>query len=222
MAEHDDGGSRLIAAVNPKGPARRIWAGAFVFFCLFFLASFRLFGDSLYDYPANPPSLPQNSVIVVLAGGKHRIETAYSLFADDVGEQLWIIGAGKKATVMGLARAQATEAAQRIPWDRFEKIQVERESRNTIENAFAVKRLLDQNPETKTLVVVTSSYHMRRSLLMIGHQIPADVTLVPYTPTTAEFGAGTWWHTWTGIAVTIEESLKFQAASLLVPRLGYF
>lgn len=182
----------------------------------------RVAGDSLYDYPANPALLPRNCVIVCLAGGKRRIDASFSLFADGVGEQLWIIGAGKKATVMGLARAQAVEVAQKIPWDRFDKIQVETESRNTIENSFAVRRLLEQNPGVKQVVLVTSPYHMRRALLMIGQHIPADVTLIPYSPPTAEFGQGTWWRTWTGIALTVEETVKFQLASFLVPRLGYF
>jgi uncharacterized SAM-binding protein YcdF (DUF218 family) len=161
-------------------------------------------------------------VIVCLAGGKHRVETAYSLFADGVGDRLWIIGAGKKSTVMGLARVQASEVAQKIPWDRFDRILVETESRNTIENAFAVKRFLEQFQGLKSVVLVTSPYHMRRSILMIAHHIPPETRIVPFTPVTAEFGKGNWWQTWTGISVTVAELLKFELASLLVPHLGYF
>jgi uncharacterized SAM-binding protein YcdF (DUF218 family) len=157
-----------------------------------------------------------------LAGGKHRIEAAYSLFAEGIGCQLCIVGAGKKSTVMGLARAQAVDVAQKIPWDRIDKIQVETDSRNTIENAFAVKRLLDQNPSVKEIVLITSPYHMRRAMLMIEHQIPAGVHLIPYTPSIIEFGRNDWWKSWTGINLTIEEAFKFKLASVLVPRLGYF
>jgi uncharacterized SAM-binding protein YcdF (DUF218 family) len=203
-------------------PRPSVWAGALSICALLLILALRLLGDTLYDYPANPSALPQDSVIVVLAGGRHRVEAAYSLYATGVGMQMWVIGAGKRATPMGLARAQAGEVAQRIPWDRFEKIQVETDSRNTIENAFAVKRLLEQNPGVKTLVLVTSPYHMRRSLLMIAHHIPTEVHLIPYTPPTADFAGADWWHTWAGISLTVEETIKFELASLLVPRLGYF
>ncbi len=188
------------------------------------IAAIRLLGDNLYDFPANPssPSLPKNSVVVCLAGGKHRIEAGYSLFAGGVGENLFIVGAGKHATALGLARIQAMGIAQKIPQDRFEKILVENESRNTIENAFVVKRFLDQNPNVKNLILVTSSYHMRRATFMVAHQIAADVNIIPFVPQAMELGRNNWWHTWLGITLTTEEYFKFLLTSLLVPRLGYF
>jgi uncharacterized SAM-binding protein YcdF (DUF218 family) len=189
-----------------------------------FASGIRVFGDNLYDYPVNPNPLtiPKDSVIVCLAGGKHRIEAAYSLFAEGVGDRLFVVGAGKKTTAIGLAKIQAVDAAQKIPWDRFERILVENESRNTIENAFVVKRFLDQNPDVKNLVLVTSSYHMRRAKFVIAHQIPADINIIPYTPANTEIEHENWWQSWLGVSVTAEEYFKFLMASLLVPRLGYF
>lgn len=224
MAEHDGNGRsglRLSA-----GPTRRswIWAGATSLFLALSLFLIRLAGDTLYDYPANPAPLafPANTVIACLAGGKHRIEAAFELFADGVGEQLWIIGAGKHSTVTTLARAQAGDVFQKIPWDRFDKIQVENGSRNTIENAFAVKRLLDQNPGIKNLVLVTSPYHMRRSMLMIEHHIPPEIRVIPFTPISADFGREDWWHSWFGFSLTLAETVKLELARLLIPHLSYF
>ncbi|MGZ3649701.1 MAG: YdcF family protein [Bdellovibrionota bacterium] len=227
MAEHNDGGSSLASRQqNANGPKHRssIWAGAISILLLLAIIGIRVGGDTLYDYPANPAPLafPKDTVIVCLAGGKHRIEAAYSLFADGVGEQLWIVGAGKHATVMGLARAQAGDVAQKIPWDRFDKIQVETESRNTIENAFAVHRMLGQNPNFKNVVLVTSPYHMRRSMLMIAHHIAPGINIIPFTPISADFGRGDWWQSWSGISLTVAETVKFELAALLVPRLSYF
>ena len=184
----------------------------------------RLYGDYLYEYPPNPPleSLPKDAVIICLAGGKHRIEAAYALFAEGVGERLLIVGAGRKATVMGLARLQGVEVAQKIPWDRFEKIQVETESRNTIENAYAVKRYVEQNPNVKKIILLTSSYHVRRAQFMISHQIPADVSITPFTPPNEQLGRKNWWHSWLGIQLTVEEYFKYLMARVLIPSLGYF
>lgn len=228
MAKHTGRGSSLIPARGffYRGPAHRqsVWAGALSIFLLLVIIAIRLLGDRLYHYPPNrePQAIPKDSVIVCLAGGKHRIETAYRLFASGVGEKLWIIGAGKKSTVMGLARAQAIEVAQQIPWDRIDKIQVETESRNTLENAYAVKRLLEQNPGVKSLVLVTSSYHMRRAALMISYNIPPDVGLMPYTPESTDIELANWWHTWPGISLTTVEYVKLLLVALLLPGLGYF
>jgi uncharacterized SAM-binding protein YcdF (DUF218 family) len=223
VAEHDGNGR---SGLSKPGPSRRswIWAGATSLFLALALLLIRLSGDLLYNYPANPAPLafPKDTVIACLAGGKHRIESAFELFADGVGEQLWIIGAGKHSTVSTLARAQAGDVFQKIPWDRFDKILVESESRNTIENAFAVKRLLDQNPGLKNLVLVTSPYHMRRSILMIEHHIPLDIHVIPFTPISADFGREDWWYSWSGISLTIAETVKFELARILIPHLSYF
>lgn len=188
------------------------------------IVGIRLLGDNLYNYPANsdPASIPKDAVVICLAGGKQRIESAFSLYADGVGQRLYIVGAGKNASAAALSRMQASQVAQKISWDRFDKIQVETESRNTMENAFVVKRFLEQNPQVKNVVLVTSSYHMRRALFMIALQIRADVKIIPHAPANLEFERNKWWQSWNGITVTIVEYAKYLLASFLIPRLGYF
>ena len=200
-----------------------VWAGAISIFMMLTIVGIRIYGDNLYEYPADPDplTLPKNSLIVCLAGGKHRIETAFSLFADGVGEHLFIVGAGKRATAAALSRIQAAKVAQKISWDRFDKIQVESDSRNTIENAFVVKKFLDQNPNVKNIVLVTSTYHMRRAMFMIAQQISANVNIIPYTPLNAEIAQDNWWQSWLGISVTTEEYFKYLMARFLIPKLGY-
>lgn len=226
MAKHSDRRSSIAQPEKTRGPTHRpsVWAGAISICLLLLIIAIRYYGDFLYDYPLNPDhtSLPKDAVIVCLAGGKHRIETAYSLFADGVGERLLIVGAGKKATVMGLARVQGVEVAQKIPWDRFDKIVVETESKNTIENAFVVKRYIEQNPKVKNLILLTSSYHILRAKFMIAHQIPVDINIIPYTPQNELISRKNWWHSWLGIQITTEEYFKYLMANLLIPTLGYF
>lgn len=228
MAEYPGNGRRSITGLNnERGPTHRpsVWAGAISIFLLLLIAGIRVYGDYLYDYPANPtPSdlKPKDGVIVCLAGGKYRIEAAFSLYANGVGDRLFIVGAGKKATKDGLAKLQAVEVAQKIPWDRYDRIVVETESRNTIENAFAVKQFLEQRPDVKKIILVTSSYHMRRAEFMIKSQIPADVTIVPYAPENTEIERRNWWQTWLGISVTVEEYVKFLMVKVLLPLLGKF
>lgn len=202
------------------------WAGAIAVFLLLLIAGIRVFGDNLYEFPPNLEisALPKekDSVLVCLAGGKYRIEAAFSLYAAGVGERLYIVGAGPKATKEGLAKLQAVQTAQKIPWDRFDRVEVETDSRNTIENAFAVKRFLELHPSVKRIVLVTSSYHMRRASYMIATQIPPDVAIIPHAPEPTEIGRGNWWHTWLGISLTVQEYAKFLMVRVLLPLLGRF
>jgi uncharacterized SAM-binding protein YcdF (DUF218 family) len=201
-----------------------VWAGAIALVILSVILAVRLLGDRLYEYPANPElsKIPSDAAIVCLAGGKLRIHEAYTLFSQGVGSKLFIIGAGKRSTALGLAKVQAPEVIDKISPERFAQIQVETESRNTIENAFAVSRLLQQNPELKRIVLLTSAYHMRRAQVVIEHQVHSSIEIIPFTPPSELLAKGTWWHSWFGIDVTMAEYFKFLMASLLAPQLGYF
>lgn len=217
---------RRRSSVKDLGPRNRssIFAGAVAIFLLTFIIAIRLLGDRLYDFPSNPElaSLPKNTAIICLAGGKGRIETAFDLFFQDVGDSLFIIGAGKKSTINSLLRNHASPREVQTNEHRLGRIIVENESRNTIENAFAVSRYLQQNPNIKTVLLVTSGYHMRRAQFMIENQVHREIKIIPYNPPKEVIEQQTWWHTWLGIQVTVVEYGKFLLATLLIPRLGYF
>jgi len=181
-------------------------------------------GERLYDFPlySKARDFPEDSVIICLAGGKFRVEAAYSLFAQGVGRKLFIVGAGKKSTATLLGKAHAGGIADKIAPERFSQIEVETESRNTVENAFAVASYLEKHPDVKNIVLVTSGYHMRRAQIMIEAQLKHDTKIFPYTPPTEVIGKSNWWHSWVGIEVTTFEYLKFVLTSLLIPHLGSF
>ncbi len=203
-----------------------VWAGAIAIFILLLIASIRVLGANLYEYPQNPSiaDLPRDkeAALICLAGGRYRIEAAFFLYAQGVGNRLLIVGAGPKATRDGLSKLQAVNSAQKIPWDRYDRIEVETDSRNTIENAFAVKRFLELHPSVRKIVLVTSSYHMRRAIFMIASQIDQKIEIVPYAPESTEISVQNWWHSWLGISVTVEEYLKFLAVRILLPIIGSF
>ena len=198
-----------------------VWAGTISIFLLLLIVSIRFLGDNLYDYPtaADADSLPKDSAILCLAGGKFRIEAAFSLYARGIGDSLVIIGAGKKATPQSLARLHAPDV--QISAERFAKIQVETESRNTIENAFAVKKFLRENPTVKNVVLITSGYHMRRAQFMIESQLSSNaLKIFAFTPPAEGIGLTNWWHSWLGIQLTTREYVKFLLASFLLPKIG--
>lgn len=200
------------------------WAGAVAIFLLLLIVTIRLSGDKLYDFPVNPgpTETPKNSAIVVLAGGKFRIEAALSLYEAGIGDELFIIGAGKRANAHALARVNAPELLDKIPEERFSRIQVETESRNTFENAFAVKKLLQQKPDVKSIILITSSYHMRRAQFILENQLPTGVKVVPFTSPNESVDRSNWWHSWLGIQLTVREYIKFLLASFILPKIGEF
>lgn len=204
-----------------RGPS--LLAGAISIFILSLITAVRLCGDRLYDFAPNPEvtALPEDVSIICLAGGKKRVETALSLYAEGVGQNLVIIGAGPKSTVNGLIRAHAPEAAKRLSPERLARIHVETDSRNTIENAFAIDAYLHKNPKVKSILLVTSGYHMRRAQLLIELQTKRPVVIIPYTPPNEFIEQKNWWHTWLGIEVTTLEYLKLVLAKVLVPRLSF-
>ena len=182
----------------------------------------RILGDRLYDYPLSPEPLPKNSLLVCLAGGKYRVEAAFDLYARGIGEKLLIIGAGRKSTPIGLAKIHAEDSLAIIPEERFQQIEVETESRNTIENAFAVSRYLQQNPGLKNIILITSSYHMRRAQVMIQNQVGDEYKIIPYPPEKEILNGENWWHSILGIQITSVEYFKYLMATAIVPKLGFF
>ncbi len=224
MAKQPNGRSSIDRRKRGSVHLPSLWSGALSIFLLLLIGGIRLFGDQLYSFPPNPQlnALPKDAVVICLAGGKFRVEAAYSLYAQGIGQQLWIVGAGKKSTAIGLAKAHADEVVPKLSPEKFEKIQVETESRNTIENAIAVARLLQKNPDVKSVILITSGYHMRRAQVMIENLVERGITITPFIPPTEAIGRQNWWHTWVGIEVTTWEYFKFLLTSLLAPKLDSF
>jgi uncharacterized SAM-binding protein YcdF (DUF218 family) len=197
---------------------------------LFLLASvillIKVTGDQLYAYEANPniDKIGKSTLIVCLAGGKGRIQSALSLYSRGKGLALFIAGAGPKTTRETLLREHLPpEAIASISGSRRENIVVETQSRNTIENAYAIARFLRSNPEVTDIILITSAYHMRRSLLIVENALRGQVTVIPYT---AKEGAAilreNWTSSWVGIGVTLEETGKLLLARIFIPMLEIF
>lgn len=201
---------------------RALWIGVVFILCAALIASLKCLGDSLYDFPENITSFPPDAVIVCLTGGKGRIEAAINLYAQGVGSGLHVIGAGKKTSVGMLLKMHVSdEIANSISAQRVAQILVETESRNTIENAFAVNRLLLNSPAVKTIVLVTSGYHMRRAQFMIENQMHGQLRIVPYTPPKEAIERHNWWKSAIGIEVTLTEYFKLLTSTIIIPKLEY-
>ena len=64
----------------------------------------------------------------------------------------------------------------------------------------------------RSLVVVTSGYHMPRAMLEIAHRLP-DVTLIPFPVVSAQARAEPWWSNAGNAKVLVFEYLKLIVAA---------
>ncbi len=62
---------------------------------------------------------------------------------------------------------------------------------NTVGNAAETRRWA-QGPRFRSLIVVTSNYHMPRTMAELGRQLP-DVALIPFPVVSDKLRAEPWW-----------------------------
>jgi uncharacterized SAM-binding protein YcdF (DUF218 family) len=177
-----------------------------------FLAGFVVFASSIARHAG--PGAPQADGIVVLTGGQQRLSEAARLLAEGRGKRLLISGANRMASREDLHRKSGLAARL------FECcVDVGYDAHTTSGNAEETLAWARDKHFTK-LIIVTSSYHMPRSLIELARVMP-HVTLVPYPVVSGSFRAERWWLHAASIRLLLSEYVKFlpSAARFGVARL---
>lgn len=120
--------------------------------------------------------------IVVLTGDRNRIRPALELLVQRGSQFLVISGIGKGATLTDLINAQTASAIDLKPI--WEKIILEAQATSTIENAIECSKILRTKKVTR-VILVTSDYHMSRSLALF-QRFSSGIEYVAH-PTPSEF-----------------------------------
>lgn len=144
--------------------------------------------------------------IVALTGGAWRITDAVDLLASGRGQRLLITGVAPTTNTAELVRL----APDHERWFSC-CIDLDYAARNTIENAVETRRWALERG-FRSLVVVTSGYHMPRAMLEIGHRLP-DVTLIPFPVVGEQRRGGRWWSHAGTAKILVFEYLKFIVAA---------
>jgi uncharacterized SAM-binding protein YcdF (DUF218 family) len=144
--------------------------------------------------------------IVALTGGASRIYDAVELLASGRGHRLLITGVAPTTGVAELARL----VPEREHWFGC-CVDLDYSAINTIGNAVETRRwALDRG--FRSLVVVTSSYHMPRALLEIGHRLPG-VTLIPFPVVPEHRSTEPWLSHAARAKLLVSEYLKYIIAA---------
>lgn len=141
--------------------------------------------------------------IVVLTGGASRIEDAIDLLARGRGQRLLVSGVNRMTTDREIARLRP-EHERIIACC----VDLDRTAVNTITNATETRRwVMDRG--FRSLIVVTSSYHMPRAMAELSHQMP-DILLIEFPVVSDQLKAG-WAHGPT-LRLLFTEYVKYVAA----------
>ncbi|HWV51416.1 YdcF family protein [Pseudorhodoplanes sp.] len=141
--------------------------------------------------------------IVVLTGGASRIEDAIDLLARGRGQRLLISGVNRMTGEREIARLRP-EHERIIACC----VDLDRSAVNTITNATETRRwVMDRG--FKSLIVVTSNYHMPRAMAELSHQLP-DIVLIEFPVVSDRLKAG--WSNGPTMRLLFTEYVKYVVA----------
>jgi uncharacterized SAM-binding protein YcdF (DUF218 family) len=177
-----------------------------------FLAGFVVFASRVAGYA--PAAAARGDGIVALTGGKHRLAEAARLLAEGRGSRLLISGVNRITSrddlmsKSGLTR-RLLDCCVDIGYAAHDTSGNAEETR-----AWAAEKRF------RRLIIVTSAYHMPRSLAELGRAMP-EVALVPYPVLSDEVRTERWWMHGASARLLFSEYVKFlpSAARLGAARL---
>ncbi|GJD29202.1 hypothetical protein PMNALOAF_0434 [Methylobacterium adhaesivum] len=144
--------------------------------------------------------------IVALTGGAQRIGDAIDLLANGYGRRLLITGVNERTSRDEIARLNPSQRH----WITC-CVDLDYRARNTIGNAIETRRWMRLH-RFSTVAVVTSNYHMPRTLVELDHALPGIERVVPYPVVAEGFDAGRWWQHPAAARLLASEYLKFLVA----------
>ena len=148
---------------------------------------------------ALPPADPRADGIVVLTGGSARIDRALQLLAAGRGDRLLISGVNPSVTRKVLAGSLDGELRAIIRCC----VDLDRKAEDTVGNAFETRKWADRQGFS-SLIIVTSDYHMPRSMAELAETMP-DKRLVPFPISNPDLHLGDWWRDPDAFAILVRE-----------------
>jgi uncharacterized SAM-binding protein YcdF (DUF218 family) len=173
-------------------------------------AGFLAFAEAVRSLEPVPD--PRAEAIVVLTGDEERIATGMRLMVEGRAQRLLISGVHPTTRV-------PTELKRRIHADDATRkailrccVDLGHDALNTSGNADEARRWAQSNG-FRSMIVVTSGYHMLRSLVEFGRVMP-DIRFVSYpVQTSRSLHLESWWRHWPTFRLLLGEYVKLLGSS---------
>jgi uncharacterized SAM-binding protein YcdF (DUF218 family) len=172
---------------------------------LAFGVGFVIFARAVASYVPGP--LPRADGIVVLTGGELRLSTGARLLREGRGARLLISGVNPQTSRDDLRRISGL--SERLFSSR---VDIDYAAHTTSGNADETRAWAKKRGFTK-LIVVTSSYHMPRSLMELRRTMPG-ATLLPHPVQSNRVHAWRWWMDAYTARILLAEYIKFLPAAV--------
>src|SRR4051812_9889060 len=147
--------------------------------------------------------------IVVLTGGSSRVSDAMELLAGGYGKRLLISGVHPTSAASDISRSLPdNQSLLRCCVD------LDRSAVNTRSKAAETRRWARERG-FKSLIVVTSNYHMPRAIVELSHAMP-DIQLIPFVVVGEKWRDEPWWTSGPTFRLLLSEYVKYVAAEVRV------
>lgn len=170
-----------------------------------------LFIDFTYKTFSYRQNNQKVDAIVVLAGGKGRVEEGVRLFRESRAKYLFFVGVDPSVIKSDLYRPKQGDPSAG-------NVILEKASRNTLENSIFGRDLIVRSG-VHSVLLITSRYHLKRASILFRNSLPRNITIVPY-PVDSVNLKESWWNHGGSFQLLFREFYKycmFRAFFMLAP-----
>src|SRR3977135_1329865 len=197
----------LLEAPPPRGWLRATVVAAFALVFVGAGIGFVAFLAQLRGVETQPARNADG--IVVLTGGSARVSDAMELLAAGYGKRLLISGVHPTNAPSDISRSLPDNQSLLSCC-----VDLDRSAVNTRSNAAETRRWAHERG-FKSLIVVTSNYHMPRAIVELSHAMP-DIALIPFAVVGEKWRDDPWWTSGPTLRLLLSEYAKYVAAEVRV------
>lgn len=159
-----------------------------------------LFVDFVYKTFSLRPRTMRTDAIVVLTGGRGRVDEGIRLYRQGDAGLLFLIGVDPSVRKSDLFRD--------LPGQRSgDNVFLEQTSTNTLENAIYARQLVAKYG-VSSITLITSRYHMKRADLIFRKLLPSSVAIYPH-PVDSRNLKAEWWSHEGSLRLLLSEFYKY-------------
>lgn len=145
-----------------------------------------LFIDFTYKTFSYRQNTKKADAIVVLTGGKGRVDEGVRLFRESRAEFLIFVGVDPSVRKSDLYRPRPGDPSA-------DNVILEKSSRNTLENSIFGRDVIVRSG-VHSVLLITSRYHLKRASILFRNSLPKDITIIPYPVDSVNLKESWWSH----------------------------